>query len=357
MKIGILTVHRAYNYGSVLQCYALQEYLKSLGHDVWVIDYRQAWTEAVYKPFSFYYIKKRIKHPRAILNYIKGYNGRKKLAQQRNVIFSTFMKRFRLSEPCYGANDIPQNFDRFIIGSDQLWSHACFGGEDKVYLGSFSHKKNSKVIGYALSSNTKSLNIFGKDKLNHIIANFNSLSVREPFIADFIQEKLGIKIPVVLDPTLLTNANLWNNLINEKWKYENYIAIYQARSVIGNPTYLKDKARTFANELKCDVIDLSSMTYSVEDFVSIIKYARYVLTTSFHATVFSLIMETPCYAIKLNDGFDGRYVDLLHDIGADEEIVNTDFVPKYIDIKFNSIRKELNKLRVVSANYIKESLK
>jgi hypothetical protein len=55
MKIGILTVHRAYNYGSVLQCYALQEYLKSLGHDVWVIDYRQPWTEAVYKAFSFYY--------------------------------------------------------------------------------------------------------------------------------------------------------------------------------------------------------------------------------------------------------------------------------------------------------------
>ena len=45
MKIGIITVHRAYNYGSVLQCYALQEYLKSLGHDVWVIDYRQQWTD------------------------------------------------------------------------------------------------------------------------------------------------------------------------------------------------------------------------------------------------------------------------------------------------------------------------
>lgn len=51
MKIGIITVHRAYNYGSVLQCFALQEYLKSLGHDVWVIDYRQKWTEATYGSF------------------------------------------------------------------------------------------------------------------------------------------------------------------------------------------------------------------------------------------------------------------------------------------------------------------
>ncbi len=356
MKIGILTVHRAYNYGSVLQCYALQEYLKSLGHDVWVIDYRQPWTEAVYKAFSFYYIKKQIKHPRVIFNYIKGYNRRKKTTKQRKLIFSTFMKRFRLSEPCYWANDIPQDFDRYIIGSDQLWSHACFGGEDRVYLGFFSHRKNSKVIGYALSSNTNSLIIFGRDRLSHIIANFDSLSVREPFIADFIQEKLGITVPVVLDPTLLTDANLWDNLINEKWKYKNYIAIYQARNVAGNPTYLKDKAQNFANELECDVIDLSSMTYSVEDFVSIIKYAKYVLTTSFHATVFSLIMKTPCYAIKLDDGFDGRYVDLLHAVGLDKEIAERNFIPKPQEINFLIAAKNLFTLRMDSIKYLEKSL-
>lgn len=356
MKIGIITVHRAYNYGSVLQCYALQEYLKSLGHDVWVIDYRQPWTEAVYKPFSFYYVKKRIKHPKVILNYIRRYGSRKNLVQQREPKFTTFMERLRLSKPCYGINDIPQDFDRYIIGSDQLWSHACFGGEDKVYTGFFTHKKNSKVIGYALSSNVNSLNIFGKDRLKHIITNFDFLSVREPFIADFIREKLSMEIPVVLDPTLLTDADLWNDLINDKWKDKNYITIYQARNVVGNPTYLKDKAQILAKKLKCDVIDLSSMTYSVEDFVSIIKYAKYVLTTSFHATVFSVIMETPCFAIRLNDGFDGRYVDLLTSLGLFSEIVNIDFIPEEMNVDFSVVGRELNKLREVSVNYIKESL-
>lgn len=357
MKIGIITVHRAYNYGSVLQCYALQEYLKSLGHDVWVVDYRQPWTEAVYKPFSLYFIRKRISHPREIFNYIKKYNSRKYLALKRKTVFSSFMNRFRLTKSCYNVDDIPQDFDVYIIGSDQLWSHTCFGGEDKVYLGFFNHKINTKIIGYALSSNTNSLNIFGKRRLSQIISNFDSLSVREDFIAGYIYENLGKDIPVVLDPTLLTNTNLWDSLINDDWKDRNYIAIYQARNVIGNPTYLKDKAQNFANRLKCEVIDLTPMTYSVEDFVSIIKYARYVLTTSFHATVFSLIMETPCYAIKLNDGFDGRYIDLLKSLGIENEIVDKDFDTIEIEeIDFVFAKQNLNKLKQASINFLKNSL-
>ena len=52
MKVGILTFHRAHNYGAVLQCYALQETLKRMGHDVQVIDYAQPWIEEFYKLFS-----------------------------------------------------------------------------------------------------------------------------------------------------------------------------------------------------------------------------------------------------------------------------------------------------------------
>ena len=182
------------------------------------------------------------------------------------------------------------------------------------------------------------------------------LSTRESIGSSIISKITGRTVSTVLDPTLLTDANLWDNLINEKWKYKNYIAIYQARNVAGNPTYLKDKAQNFANELECDVIDLSSMTYSVEDFVSIIKYAKYVLTTSFHATVFSLIMKTPCYAIKLDDGFDGRYVDLLHAVGLDKEIAERNFIPKPQEINFLIAAKNLFTLRMDSIKYLEKSL-
>lgn len=95
MKVGIITVHRAYNYGSVLQCYALQEYLKSLGHDVWVIDYRQKWTEAVYKPFSLYYIWHFIKKHdiHAIVGYWRGRKERKHDSKIANKILVHFVHK------------------------------------------------------------------------------------------------------------------------------------------------------------------------------------------------------------------------------------------------------------------------
>lgn len=352
MKVGIITVHRAYNYGSVLQCYALQQYLTSLGHNVWVIDYHQQWTEAVYKPFSFYYIWHYIKNRdiRAIIDYWRKRKERAQRLAKTKPIFETFMKRFRLTKPCFKR--IPKNFDVYIIGSDQLWSHQCVGGEDEIYLGNFVHPIKSKLVGYSLSASVPSLWKFGEKKLRKIIDNFDKLSMREHENADLIKTITGIQLPVTIDPTLLVEVNVWNSMINEDWKERNYIAIYQARPVEGDLKYLEKKALLLAKEIGCDVIDLSSMSYSVEDFISIIKYAKCVLTTSYHATVFSLLMESPCYAIKLDDGFDVRYVDLLIELGLESELVEKDFVPKPLRIDFNDIKKRIEGYRESSVEYL-----
>lgn len=79
----------------------------------------------------------------------------------------------------------------------------------------------------------------------------------------------------------------------------------------------------------------------MEDFISAIKYAKFVFTTSFHAVVFSLLMETPCFAVRLNDGLDVRYVDLLMNVGLEKELVNLDFVPKSLDIDFAVVKNKL----------------
>lgn len=355
MKIGIITVHRAYNYGSVLQCYALQEYLKRLGHDVWIIDYRQKWTEAVYKPFSLYYIWNFVKRHdiHAIIGYWRARKERKHNCDIANKIFSSFCsKNLHLTISC--RHRIPQNFDVYIIGSDQLWSYQCVGGEDKIYLGQFKRPKNSKLIGYAISSSTNSLYKMGGDKLKYVLANFDKISLREKSNSKIVEQLTGISLPVAIDPTLLTNKDIWSSMINaEKWSKRNYIVTYQARSVAGNPTYLYDKASIMAlQEPGTEIVDLSSMTYSVEDFISAIRYAKCVLTTSFHAVVFSLLMETQCYAVCLRDGLDVRYVDLLMNIGLEKELVDLDFIPKFLEIDFAIVKKKLAAYREQSQNFL-----
>ena len=353
MKIGIITVHRAYNYGSVLQCYALQEYLKSLGHDVWIIDYRQRWTEAVYKPFSLYYIWHflKLKDIRAIIDYWRKRESRTKRLNETKPLFESFMKRMRLTSPC--KRRVPNCFDIYLIGSDQLWTHQCVGGEDKFYLGYINHSVQSKVIGYSLSASVPSLQIFGEKRLKEIIRNFDKLSLREPGNAELIHKLTGVQLPITIDPTLLVDVEFWNSMINDAWKDENYIAIYQARPVVGNQNYLMEKALELSKETNCKIIDLSSTKYTVEDFISIIKYAKYVMTTSYHATVFSLLMETPCYAIKLNDGLDVRYVDLLTDLDMESELFDKEFVPTPIVVNFAGLKERINKYRESSVEYLK----
>lgn len=352
MKIGIITVHRAYNYGSVLQCYAMQEYLTLLGHDVFVIDYRQKWTEAVYKPFSFYYIWHFLKERniRAIIDY---WRKRKERTQRLNLtrpIFEAFLKKIRLTQTCRWR--MPKDFDVYIIGSDQLWSHQCVGGEDNFYLGNFKHPDGSKIIGYSLSASVPSLYKFGSRRLKAIIANFDKISVREQGNAELIRELTGIRLPITIDPTILIDVEIWNSMINDAWKKQSYVAIYQARPVEGDSDYLKKKAQVLSEEMHCDVIDLSTMRYSVEDFVSIIKYAKCVITTSYHATVFSLLMKTPCYAVKLGDGFDVRYVDLLTELGLEAELVDKNFEPKPLSFDFEGIDERIIKYKKLSIEYL-----
>lgn len=355
MKIGIITVHRAYNYGSVLQCYALQEYLKGRGHDVRVIDYCQKWTDSMYKPFSLYYIWHLAKRYdiHSIVAYWRSRKERRYNLSIASKIFSSFCSSYLcLTNSC--KYRIPKDFDVYIIGSDQLWSHQCMGGEDKVYMGFFNHPQSSKVIGYSISSSTDSLYKIGAKKLNLILTNFDKISLREESNSKIVKQLTGISLPVTIDPTLLADESIWKSMINaEKWDKRNYIVIYQARPVAGNPNYLYDKASIMAlREDGTEIIDLSSMTYSIEDFISAIKYAKCVFSTSFHAVVFSLLMETPCYAVRLGDGFDVRYVDLLNKIGLEKEIVDIDFIPDSLDVDFKIAKEKLLIYKEESQNFL-----
>lgn len=355
MNIGLITVHRAHNYGSVLQCYALQEHLKSCGHNVFVIDYRQRWTESVYKKFSFYYLYRLLLRNdlRGIIDYWKKKEKRRQRINVSQRIFKAFRQRFRLTKAC--INTIPSNFDIYIIGSDQLWSFECVGGYDKIYTGIFKRKVGSKVLGYALSSNVNSILKLGASSLKRVLSNFYALSFREEEIAETVFRLSGHRYCVTIDPTLLLERREWDSLVYQAWAKHNYIAIYQAREVPHNHSFLYEKAQTLASELRCEIIDLSDMSYSVEDFISIIKYAKYVLTTSFHAVVFSFIMETPCFAIKLGDGLDVRYINFLKQIGLEQELVEMDFTPHPVIIDFSKSKARLLNYRSSSIDFLNSS--
>lgn len=352
MKVGILTFHRACNYGAVLQCYALQETLKSMGHEVWIIDYRQPHIERSYAIFSITESIKRISNPINLLRYIKQSIGR----YRRKKLFSCINHLYHIDSNYKSI--IQDNLDAYIIGSDQLWSLHCLGEKkDDVYLGEFNRNPNAKIIGYAISTNQHSLETLKNEGLDKYLKNFAALSTREKFSAEFILKNYHINVEVCIDPTLLVNSKVWERLVDSKWEKEDYVLLYQLRCPKGSHfNLLREKSEELARQMGCKVIEIIDTKYSVTDFVSLIKYAKYVVTTSFHGTVFSVIFNTPFYSVRLQDGHDERYVNLLSVIGLDSCCVDIDFQPNANTVVFNSTHERILKIKEESLSYLEKAL-
>lgn len=349
MKVGIITFHRAHNYGAVLQCYALQEVLKRMGHDVYVIDYRQPATEETYKICSVERIRELLSHPRALQGYLRRIFQRVECGKK----FQSFRESFFcLSNPCYTSQDIP-SMDVYITGSDQLWNVQITRGVDEVFFGRFVRPKGSLLLSYALSGSLKVLDALSDTRLLQYASSYSVLSFREQALADSVAKRTSLPVRVDIDPTLLAERNLWDKMVNNRFENDRYVLLYQVRRPKNDARLLNRKAKMLAKRMGCKVIDLTDMTtYSPPEFVSLFKYAQCVITSSFHATVFALIFERPLYSVLLRDGHDDRCANLLRTLGAEKLLVEIDFVPQPFEFDYTIVRNNLKELRLDSLQYL-----
>lgn len=364
MKIGILTFHRAHNYGAVLQCYALQETLNFMGHKVDVINYIQPVIEHTYRDrrsFSIHTFIKKL--PLSAFSYaftsIKNDISILLHGSRRKRVFEYFVKnRLHITEPC-AYNSIPRDYDIYVIGSDMVWDNVCTGGEyDKVFLGYFSHNSDSRILGYAISGTSSSFELLGtKERYQHL-SNFHNVSFREKCFADIVKKHTDIVYPVCLDPTLLADSSIWTPMINSKWSNKNYIVTYYIRVQGKDKVIINDKIQKYANLLGYEIINLDATAAAlpVEEFVSIIKYTKYMITDSFHGIIFSLLFHRCFNALILQDSGDSRYVNLLSALGLDQACVDTDFIPSIWEIDYDTVDKKLKIMREPSQLYLSKNL-
>lgn len=354
MKVGILTFHRAHNYGAVLQCYALQEVLKGMGHEVEVIDYRQPFIERYYSnKFPFFNFMKRIfqiEIKKAIF-ILKKYI----IDSKKSECFRDFRDGYLNLSSTEDISLLLDGYDCIVIGSDQVWSLQSYGHKfDSIFFGDFLLPKSCKLFGYAISGTCDYVVSLSLNDVRKIVNNYTKISFRESKMAELTGCICDKKFPIVLDPTLLTTELTWTPLIDKKWEKRKYIILYlidKPEAPFENSIY--DKALQFAQSKGYEVVDLLSSAYKVSDFVSAIKFAKAVFTTSFHATVFSVIFNIPIYAFNLHNGREVRYVELLQNIGAGNRIFEiTDNISNVSDIDYNEISKNLNHYKRDSIDFI-----
>lgn len=358
MRIGIITFHNADNYGAVLQCFALQEYLRLKGHEVVVIDYRNPHIEQYYGEERFQYdalfkylLTLRIS---PALRYLHDFRHRRRRHQQ----FEDFRHKYLRITSRATASAMPSDLDAYLIGSDQMWSIGLYEEFDPVFFGQFARPQSSRLFGYSISSNGDFASLLSPEQIRQCTRSFDALSFREQQTASTVHRLTGVEAPVTLDPVALTGPLTWQALETVPQQPRPYVCVYQARWPQGHEDVIEQKARAFAKKHELDLILIEKGNYSVEEFVSLIRHARCVFTSSFHACVFSVIFRVPLCAFLLHDGADERYQSLLTDLGLQGYLQETsdeiEALPAPYDEEALSLR--LDQLRHSSTLYLDQIL-
>lgn len=363
MKIGILTYHRALNYGAVLQCMSLYTALKSMGHDVEIIDYRPQAIEKYrmyFRAKDFCLCKGVIAKLRYLVSCLTLINSRRKTICKFNEFLDNNIK---LSPVVRSVADAPQYYDVVFFGSDQIWNPAINEGIDKVYLGQMA-KGHAKFYTYAVSMGR--LDLFkgkvAKDYQRYI-ESFDGLSVRETSMQTFLKEKLGRDSEVVCDPSLLIFKEECEAMA-VKPKDEGYVLLF---ILDGNPDAL-GFANRIAKQLGKKVVRIGAVQnpfhryhcevraeLSPTEFLGYIQYADCIVTNSFHATSFSLIMQKNFYTILRKNNND-RAKTILGVAGLENRLVDATENVDFTAISYEGVTDRLKAYKDMSMKWIADCL-
>lgn len=288
-RIGICTLyHKNRNYGACLQAYALQHVLEQLGAKVQIVSYSNCTRFRSFLSELRHKLRKKSSVSKSIIT--------------RNTAIDAFRNEIPHSK-CYYPNTISsanQQYDCFITGSDQVWNPDWIN----PYLSLQFADKDKITAAYAASTGKISLNEAQQEKLSSAIARTRHISIREKESIPALQRLTKKKIDYVLDPTLLLTKTQWDELCSKRVVDGKYLFCY---FLCGN-----EQMRNTANEFaKCRNLKIVTMPHlsgeyrqvddgfgniqlydvSPKEFLSLIKYAAFVLTDSFHAAVFAHIYE------------------------------------------------------------------
>lgn len=367
MKIGIFTFHCAANYGAVLQTYCLQEVIKSMGHEVYVIDYRPKYLFEPYRTFSYnhtffdsFYVKCKELIRACMVVPIRW---------KRNISFSQFIHH-HLNLFQLDLNDESNDFDAFIFGSDQIWNPKITNGFDKVYLGDFPAAKGKKLIAYAASAG--SISNFSGENIHYFLSrlqSFDKITIREKSLADYINHKLSITSEVVFDPVLLAGPIVLHKLLSAKEvtkqsQKKPYLLLFQLIRAFDNLACAANIAKFKGLKLieivtMCETIIHCTVkqTLSVEQLLSYFINADYILTSSFHGTVLSVLFNKSFNTISVNDNINERVLSLLEDLNLSERMLNLGNEMKSSNqIDYTIVNNMYERKRYESLNILKKSL-
>jgi len=368
MKIGILTFQFAINYGAILQCYGLQQYLTEQGHEVQVINFippnvkkNPFWSANNYRT--------------SLINGFKLAYKKLRYAGIQKKEFQKFVKEhINLSEPhtLDSLEKLSKEYDAIIVGSDQVWNQsqhyhaAYFLGPLKNFTG--------KRISYAPCCAVNYVNERNIPLLRTALSKFDNISVRNIETFQFVKDLLGKSAPIVVDPSFLYN---YENLLNTPNLISNdYILTYIIGNEIeGGHEQTIGEIKKHNNNLPVVSIILTESSpklfiwsdnslwhVSPQEWVNLFFNATFVYTDSFHGAVFAIKFKKPFLAYYKDKSRASRFIDLIERYELGDSIVNSFNEAKnkksFRNLpSYEKLDLIIEKNLVISRNFLSDALK
>ena len=326
-KIGILTYHRVYNFGSLLQTYALQHHLQLKGENVEVIDY---YPERLRMKRTLFHVNPKWRTPwikmvvhlvPAIVSRLLGYQ-----------MMNGFLKKYVvLTKSCYKddvelSKDLP-DYDIYMNGSDQVWNvDTSDGVVDKVFFMAFLGKDKVKTA-YAGSFGKDDFSAEQLSEIGQYLGEYKSISVREKSGLSVL-EKSGITNGQwVLDPTFLLTPIEWEKIAAPMNLPKKYLLVYNLNR---NPR-ISALAQEIAKKKNLEIVNFAhsfsfipgakNVIYPTPNkFVTMFANADYVVTDSFHGTAFSINFGRQFICIPA-PRFNSRLESVLSLVGLEKRLL------------------------------------
>lgn len=352
MKIGLLTFHYALNYGAVLQCWALKHCLEQRGHKVMLIDripnQNMDWRSRLGRLKSSVLPNKEVKSWLPFKTESKILLGEKTRRYNNTISI---------------RNVIEYQFDAIVVGSDQVWRDEYTQADDNYFLDFLPKSASPKRISYAASFGIDSWKAMPErlEKIRDYLRRFDAISVRESSGVDICKTVFGVKAEQVLDPTMLLRIEDYKtigqrlNAQTEGWTVSYFLGFSKER----------EEAKVFMEEWTkehcmkyLDLYQLRRDTeyhYTVSDWLTAIKSAKYVITNSFHATIFAILARKQFVTIDLPYGGSARLHSLLSKLELNSRFVYSLSDIEYVlfqKINYDYIESRLDSLRNDSFNFL-----
>lgn len=379
-KVGLAVCYDTKNFGSQLQVLATVKKVEELGYETEIIIYKKKLTpkfvlQTIPRVFNIPFVKAKL-HAKQKRKQINKYSDIANNVAIRNKRFDGFVEKYftNLSTPFNGWEDLvsksKEKYDLFLCGSDQLWLPHNLGSH--FYTLEFA-PDNKPKIAYATSFGVSSIPTYQRKRTAKYLNRFQSLSTREIAGSKIIEELTGKKVKVVCDPTLLLSKEEWeDNIPNKKVIDEKYIFCY----FLGDNEEHRKTARRLKEmtgykivscpfldnyvEFDKDFGDIQMFDMDAEDFVNLIRHAEYILTDSFHGSVFSILHEKKFMTFNRfaegSNSRNSRIDSLCSLLGLEDRrfIDNVEAVNSEID--YNQVKEKLIQLRNNSLEYLKNAL-